>query len=226
MTESAAERTAARAPVTRDRAVRVAVALADAGGIRSLSMRKLAAKLGIEAMSLYYHVKSKEDILNGMVDVVFGEIELPVAGEDWRTAMRRRAISARAALMRHPWATTMLEAGTTPGPATLRQHDSVIGVLRTAGFSVALAAHAFSLLDSYVYGFVSQENALPFSTPEESSEVTRSIMSRFAAEEYPHLTEMAVEYILRPGYDHGGEFEFGLDLILDALEQRLPARTD
>jgi AcrR family transcriptional regulator len=210
---------APRIPLNRQRVLGAAVALADRGGVRSLSMRKLAHELGVEAMSLYHHVANKDDILDGIVDVVFSEIELPSGDADWKAAMRQRAISAREALLRHPWATGLMESRSTPGPATLRHHDAVLGILRTAGFSVELAAHAFSVLDSYIYGFALQEANLPFDTPEETAEVAQAIMAEFPAEEYPHLTEMTVEHVLQPGYDYGNEFLFGLDLILDGLDR-------
>jgi len=210
-----------RLPLTRERVLAAAVALADRGGIGSLSMRKLAQELGVEAMSLYHHVANKDDILDGLVDVVFGEIDLPSGEEGWRAAMRRRAISAREALRRHPWATGLMESRPTPGAANLRHHDAVLGVLRGAGFSVELAAHAYSLLDSYIYGFALQEASLPFHTPEEAAQVAQAIMAEFPASEYPHLTEIAVDHVLQPGYDYGNEYLFGLDLILDGLERAL-----
>jgi AcrR family transcriptional regulator len=212
---------APRLPLTRERVLAAAVALADRGGIESLSMRKLAQELGVEAMSLYHHVANKDDILDGLVDVVFGEIDLPTGEDGWKAAMRRRAISAREALRRHPWATGLMESRPTPGAANLRHHDAVLGVLRGAGFSVELAAHAYSLLDSYIYGFALQEASLPFHTPEEAAEVAQAIMAEFPASEYPHLTEIAVDHVLQPGYDYGNEYLFGLDLILDGLERAL-----
>jgi AcrR family transcriptional regulator len=218
-TQTDAAGAAPRRPLSRQRVLRAAVALADRGGVASLSMRKLAQELGVEAMSLYHHVASKDDLLDGMVDVVFGEIELPSGDAGWRAAMRRRAISAREALGRHPWATGLMESRSTPGPANIRHHDAVLGVLRNAGFSVALAAHAYSLLDAYIYGFALQEATLPFHTPEETAEVARSIMAEFPTDQYPYLTEIAVEHVLQPGYDYGNEFQFGLDLILDGLER-------
>jgi AcrR family transcriptional regulator len=210
-----------RLPLTRERVLATAVALADRGGIGSLSMRKLAQELGVEAMSLYHHVANKDDILDGLVDVVFGEIDLPTGEDGWKAAMRRRAISAREALRRHPWATGLMESRPTPGAANLRHHDAVLGVLRGAGFPVELAAHAYSLLDSYIYGFALQEASLPFHTPEEAAEVAQAIMAEFPASEYPHLTEIAVDHVLQPGYDYGNEYLFGLDLILDGLERAL-----
>jgi AcrR family transcriptional regulator len=210
-----------RLPLTRERVLAAAVALADRGGIESLSMRKLAQELGVEAMSLYHHVANKDDILDGLVDVVFGEIDLPTGEDGWKAAMRRRAISAREALRRHPWATGLMESRPTPGAANLRHHDAVLGVLRGAGFSVELAAHAYSLLDSYIYGFALEEASLPFHTPEEAAQVAQAIMAEFPAAEYPHLTEIAVDHVLQPGYDYGNEYLFGLDLILDGLERAL-----
>jgi AcrR family transcriptional regulator len=212
-----------RGRLNRDRVLRAAVDLADQGGIDSLTMRKLGEELGVEAMSLYNHVANKSDLLDGMIDIIFGEIDLPTEDTDWRTAMRRRAISARIVLSRHPWAIGRMESRTTPGPETLRHHDTVLGILRTAGFSVELAAHAYSALDSYIYGFALQAPSLPFDTKQDTerdtAKVTQTIMARFTSGQYPHLTEMAVEHVLQPGYDYAGEFEFGLDLILDGLEK-------
>jgi AcrR family transcriptional regulator len=183
-------------------------------------MRKLGDAVGVEAMSLYNHVSNKEELLDGMVDLVFGEIELPSGGGDWKTAMRERAESARHALGRHPWAIGLMSARTSPGPATLRHHDAVIGSLQTAGFSIAMAAHAFSAIDSYVYGFALQEATLPFGdTEEETVEVVRTMMAQFPADAYPHLAEFTVEHVRQPGYDYSHEFDFGLDLILDGLDR-------
>jgi AcrR family transcriptional regulator len=207
-----------RARLTRERVLAAAVAFADERGIESLTMRKLGEALGVEAMSLYNHVANKDQLLDGMVDIVFSEVGLPSSDDDWKTAMRRRAVSARQVLAHHRWAIGLMESRTSPGPATLRHHDAVIGCLRGAGFSVAMAAHAFSLLDSYVYGFALQEATLPFDTAEQTAELAEMILSSLQPDEYPHLTELAVEHVLKPGYDYGNEFEFGLDLILDGLE--------
>jgi AcrR family transcriptional regulator len=210
-----------RLPLSRDRVLRAAVEVADRGGLGALTMRRLGQELGVEAMSLYKHVANKDEILDGLAEIVVGEIELPAPGEDWRPAMRRRATSARAVFARHSWAASVLESRRNPGPATLRYYDAVIGNLRGAGFPVALAAHAFALLDGFLRGFTGQEQTLSFDTPAELTEVTGSILASFPAEEYPHLAEMAVEHILKPGYDFADEFEFGLDLILDGLERLL-----
>jgi len=206
-----------RAPLSRDRVLRAGVTRADQDGISSLSMRKLGEALGVEAMSLYNHVASKSDLLDGMIDIVFSEIDLPSGGGDWKAAMRRRAISARQVLRRHPWAIGLMESRTSPGPATLRHHDAVLGCLRRAGFSVELTAHAYALLDSYIYGFALQEASLPFGTGEEAAQVAHQISAQFASGQYPYLTEMATEHVLRPGYDFGDEFVIGLDLVLDGL---------
>ena len=228
--DTAGHGAAHRAPLNRDRVLRAAVALADQAGMSALSMRKLGEALGVEAMSLYNHIASKSDLLDGMIDIVFGEIDLPAGtgtgagagagnGEPgWRAAMRRRAISARQVLRRHPWAIGLMESRITPGPATLRHHDAVLGCLRRAGFSLELTAHAYSLLDSYIYGFALQEAGLPFGTGEEAAQVAQEISAQFASGQYPYLTEMAVAHILQPGYGFGDEFEVGLDLILDSLQ--------
>jgi AcrR family transcriptional regulator len=208
-----------RVPLSRDRVMAAAVAFADEHGLAALTMRRLGDALGVEAMSLYNHVANKDELLDGMVDLVFAEIELPSGGTDWKAAMRERAISARRALSTHRWAIGLMESRAAPGPATLHHHDAVIGALREGGFSVEAAAHAFSLLDSYVYGFALQEASLPFETREETAELAEQIMEAFQPGQYRHLTELTVEHVLQPGYDYGDEFAFGLDLILDGLEQ-------
>lgn len=208
-----------RIPLTRERVLRAAIVLADEGGIESLSMRKLGQQLGVEAMSLYNHVANKDDILDGIVDVVVSEIDVPPIRDDWKAALRQRANSARVALSRHPWATGLMESRTNPGPAALRYYDSVIGSLREAGFSIEMAAHAFSALDSYIYGFALQEVSLPFETSDEARDVAEILLEQLPAGEYPHLAEMTTEHAMKPGYDYANEFGFGLDLILDGLER-------
>jgi AcrR family transcriptional regulator len=208
-----------RQPLSRERVMDTAVALADEGGVATLSMRRLGRALGVEAMALYRHVANKSEIIDGIVDRVFAEIELPTDGPDWKAAMRRRAISAREALTRHPWAIGLMESRARPGPATMRHHDSVIRALREGGFSVAATAHAYNLLDSYIYGFALQQRNLPFASPAEVAEVAKGIIESFPAAEYPHLAELTFEHILKPGYDYGDEFEFGLDMILESLER-------
>ena len=211
--------TSSHAPLSRERILRAAVAFADESGIGSLSMRKLGEALGVEAMSLYNHVANKAELLDGMIDLVFSEIDLPADGSGWKTAMRTRAVSARQVLARHRWAIGLMESRRSPGPATLRHHDAVLGCLRRAGFSVELTAHAYSLLDSYIYGFALQEASLPFDTSEETAQVTQQIAGQMPAGAYPYLAEIAAEHVLQPGYQYGGEFEIGLALILDALDR-------
>ena len=216
-----AERDQRRQRLSRERVVDAALAIADADGLGALTIRSLATELGVKPMSVYYHVAGKDDILAALVDVVFGEIELPVPGRDWRPEMERRADSARAVLARHRWAIGLLESRPDPGPANLRHHDTVLASLRAAGFSPELTAHAYALIDSYVYGFALQEASLPFEGRESVGDVAGPIMERMAAGEYPHLAQMATTYYLQPGYDFGDEFRFGLDLILDGLEAAL-----
>jgi AcrR family transcriptional regulator len=206
-----------RVPLTRERLLRGAVTVVDAGGLGALTMRALADEVGVKPMAIYHHVANKEEILDGIIDIVFAEIELPEPGGDWRDAMRRRASSARAVLRRHPWAIALMESRSTPGPATLQHHDTVIGIFRAAGFSVSATAHAYALLDSYVYGFALQEAMLPMEGADDTADLAASIMAEFPAGAYPHLTELAVEHVLQPGYDFGAEFDFGLELILDGL---------
>src|ERR1700716_4685395 len=191
-----------RAALTRERIRRAAICLADRDGIESLSMRTLGHKLGVEAMSLYNHVRNKVDMLDGMVDVVFSEIDLPSSEEEWQTAMRKRAVSARQVFLRHPWAIGLMESRAAPGPATLRHHDSVLGSLRTAGFSIDMAAHAYSILDGYIYGFTLTELTLPFTNsdgPARVAEIAGNIMEGFRPGEYPYLVEMAADRAMKPG---------------------------
>lgn len=211
-----------RVPLSRERVLHCAVTLADEAGIGALTMRSLAQALGVKPMSLYYYVANKGEILDALIDMVFSEIRLPSTMGDWQSEMRRRAGSVRQALRRHPWAIGLLESRTAPGPATLRHHDATLGVLRHAGLSVALTAHAYALLDSYIYGFALQEAALPFTGADTASEVTEPIVELFSAGDYPHLVEIAAEHVLQPGYDFGDEFEIGLNVIIEALARWIP----
>ena len=209
-----------RGRLSKERVLRAAVALADRDGLESLTMRKLAEELGAGAMSLYYHVPNKSRLLDGMVDVVFAEIELPSTDDDWKTAMRRRALSTRAALARHRWAVGWMESRLTPGPASLRLHNAVLGCLREADFSVEMAIQAYSVQDAYIYGFALQEKTVPFETPEESAAVVELQAAQLPslAEDYPYLAEVVVGHVGTSGYDFAQAFEFGLDVILDGLE--------
>ncbi len=218
-TESASK---PRAPWTKAQVLRAAIDLADQRGIEALSMRKLSQALGGGTMSLYNHIANKDDLLDAMIDTVFAEIDLPTHEPSWKTTMRQRGISMRTVMTRHPWAIGLMETRQTPGPATLRHHDSVIGCLLGAGFPLPLAAHAFVAMDSYIYGFALQEKSLAFGTPEETSELARAFLLQFPAKDFPHLAQLTIEHVLQPGYDYGDEYEFGLDLILDGLDRLLP----
>lgn len=215
------------APLSRERIVVTAVALADAGGFRSLSMRNIAAELGAGTMALYRHVANKEDLLDDMVDVVFAEMYVPAIGGRWRHELRERGISARAALQRHPWAVGLMETRMHPGPASAAHHNATMGCLREAGFPFREAVHAYNLLDAYTYGFALQEQTIPFETPEESGDMAASTVGE-RGDAYPYLAEVVVELGKR-GYDYTEEFEFGLDFIVDGLERyrrRIRARRD
>jgi AcrR family transcriptional regulator len=183
-------------------------------------MRKVAAKLRVEAMSLYNHVANKEDLIDGLVDIVFSEIEVPEPGSvDWRTAMRSRALSVRAALQRHRWAVGLMEGRMSPGPANIANHNAVMGCLREGGFEFRDAVHAYSVMDAYIYGFALQERGLPFDTPEETAKVMREQRQNVPSmDDYPYLVETAAE-LEKAGYDYDVEFLFGLDLILDGIER-------
>ena len=215
--KSASSSTPERVPLNRERVLRGAFAVADAGGLGALTIRSLAHEVGVKPMSVYHYVSNKDEIIDGIVDLVFSEIELPSTDGDWLSEMRRRAISARRVLRVHPWAIPLLQSRTSPGEATLRHHNAIIGCLREAGFSVEMTAHAYALIDSYVFGFALSEAALPINGPETVTEVAESMMEYFTPEMYPHLFEFSMEHILKPGYDFGLEFEFGLNLILDGL---------
>jgi AcrR family transcriptional regulator len=206
-----------RARLTRERVLQTALRLADQGGLESLSMRKLGQELGVEAMALYYHFASKGEVLDGIIDLVFGEIELPAMGGDWKADMRRRAISLRDVLARHRWAIGLMESRRQPGPANLRHHDAVIGSLRAGGFTMEMAAHAYSVLDGYIYGFALTKMNLPFNATDDVAQVAETMLQPFPVNEYPNLVAFITEHAMRPGYDFANEFEYGLDLILDGL---------
>jgi AcrR family transcriptional regulator len=207
-----------RTALSRERILRAALAQADKGGLDALTIRTLAEALGVAPMALYRHVANKDDLVDGLVDLVFAEIELPPEGPDWKTAMRRRAISVRDTLSRHRWAIGLMESRRNPGPANLRHHDAVIGSLRQGGFSMEMAAHAYSVLDGYIYGFALTKMNLPFDTSQEIADVAHEMLQPFPVNEYPNLVQFLSEHVMKPGYDYGDEFEYGLDLILDALE--------
>jgi AcrR family transcriptional regulator len=220
-----------RARLTKERVLRAAVALGDRGGLESLTMRKLADELGVGVMSLYYYVPNKDELITGMVDIVFSEIAVPSTDVDWKTAMRQRAISTREALNRHRWAVGLMESRVMPGPASFRVHNAVLGYLREGGFSIEMTIQAYSVLDAYIYGFALQEKTVPFENAEGAAAVAEEQVRQFEAQaeeqqlaaladEFPYLAEVVAGHVTKVGYDFGEAFEYGLDLILDALEKR------
>jgi len=212
-----------RTPLTRERVLHAAIALADERGAQELTMRKLAQQLGVEAMSLYNHVANKDDLLDGMIDIVFSEIDAPAAGGDWKAELRKRAVSTREALNRHRWAIGEMEGRGNHGPSNLRLHDAVLGCLRAAGFSVEMTVHAYSVQDSYIYGFALQQSDMSPESPEDFAAVAQQQMVDYAdtLSDYPHLVEVVGGHVAQAGYDYDTEFLFGLDVILDRLEQLL-----
>src|SRR2546421_7444366 len=213
-----------RPRLNRDRVLAAAVALADDTGIEALTMRTLAQEFGVVPMALYKHVANKDQLLDGMVDIVFAEVDFTSGGADWKTAMRKRALSMRGALMRHRWAIGLMESRMRPGPANLRYHNETMKCLREAGFPFQSAVHAYSAMDSYIYGFALQEKTIGFATPQEAAEVAETRLAMqppSLAEQYPYLLEVVAE-LGRAGYDYAAEFEVGLDLLLDGIEQLRP----
>ena len=207
-----------RLPLSKERVLRAAINLADEAGLESLSMRKLGQELGVEAMSLYNHVANKNDILDGIVDIVVSEIDLPSNGAAWKPAMRQWAISAREVLLRHPWACSVIVSRPRVDSAWLRYFDSAFGSLRDGGFSIEMAHHAWHVLDSHILGFTLQELNSAFDT-EEIPKVAAMFPRQVPTEEYPYITEYITEVFMDSGHDDDFEFKFGLDLILDALER-------
>jgi AcrR family transcriptional regulator len=207
------------AGLSRERVLREAMRLADEHGMDALSMRKLGRVLGAGAMSLYHYVANKEELLDGMVDLVFAEIELPTSEGDWREAMRRQLVSARDVLVRHAWAVTLMESRTNAGPAGLQYREAVTACLRRAGFSIEMTVHANWLLNSCLYGYVLQEVSLPFDTAEDLAEMADEVyMPLLTPDRYPFMFETA-STLLAGGYDHTAEFAFGLDVVIEALER-------
>ena len=205
-----------RQPMNRDRVLAGALDLADQIWIGDLTIRRLAEALDSKPMTIYHHVPSKDEILDGLVDIVFAEIGLPDPDLDWKPAIRARCVSAREVLGRHPWAVPLLESRRSPGPATLAHHDAVVACLRR-GLSVTMTAHAYAVLDAFVYGFAIQESSLP-APGDEMADVADGMIDDQFAEHFPALHAFTMEHVMQPGYDFGAEFDFGLDLILDRLE--------
>ncbi len=211
---------AVRVPLTRERVLGAAIELADAVGIDALTMRRLAQALGVEAMSLYHHVANKDDLLLGMLDVVVQEMELPDEDLPWKVALRRSAISAHEVLVRHRWAGHLLVSGDTGVARSRLQHmDAILGSLRRGGFSVALTDHAYHALDSHIIGFTMWQLSFPFETDEELRAVASDFLHDFPVDQLPYLAEHVAYHLREPSGDEQGEFDFGLDLILDGLER-------
>jgi len=210
-----------RAPLSRERVLETAIKLADEHGLGAFSMRKLADELGVAAMSLYHHVPNKDQWLDAMIDLVFSEIQLPSTDDEWQTAMRKRALSTRAALNRHPWAVGLMEGRTTHGPANLRLHNAVLGCLRGAGFSLEMTVHAYSVQDAYIYGFLLQEADMTPETSDDFAATAEQQMETYkdVLADYPHLVEVVGGHVATAGYDYETEFLFGLDLILAGLDE-------
>ena len=210
-----------RTPLNRERVLRAAIALADERGANELTMRKLAKELGVEAMSLYNHVANKDDLLDGMIDIVFSEIEPPAAGGDWKAELRKRAASTREALIRHPWAVGEMEGRGNHGPSNLKIHDAILGCLRAAGFSIEMTVSAMSVQDAYIYGFALQERDMSSETAEDFAAEAQRQMREYEAllADFPHLVEVVGGHVAKAGYDYASEFLFGLDLIPEGLER-------
>jgi AcrR family transcriptional regulator len=204
-------------PLSRERVLEAALRFADEAGIEALSMRKLADVLGVKAMSLYNHMTNKDDLIDGIVDLVISEIELPDLTIDWKTAMRQRSRSAHEVLLRHPWATLPIVSRVNVGPAMLRYVDATLGCLHAAGFSLEIADHAWNAIDSHIYGFTLQKLNFPFE-PSEYAEAATTGLSLIPAEQYPHLNQLT-HHVMDGRYNGLHNFEFGLDLILDGLER-------
>jgi AcrR family transcriptional regulator len=205
------------ARLSRDRVLRAALDIADADGLEAVTMQRVAHAIDAEPMSLYRHVLNKDDLLDGLIDLVYAEIEVPSPADPWREASRRRAISARDVLRRHPWAVTLMESRARPGPANLAHHEAVLSNLFAAGLSARQATRAYNLIDSYVYGFALQEKALPISSEQDLSTLGPEMLGQLSPGMYPHLEAVAAE-LVGSGFRYADEFEPGLDLILDGLE--------
>ncbi len=214
-----------RAPLSAERVIDGAVALADEIGIDAFTIRKLAEAIDVKPMTIYHHLPNKEAIIDGMVDRVFDEIDLPPTELDWRAAMVVRCRSMRRVLADHPWASPLMESRTNPRPATLRHHDAVLGCLRLGGFSLGLTAHAYATIDAFLYGFALQEATLPATGGAEMDELAGSMVEAMPTDELPHLVEFTLDHVLQPGYEFSEAFEFGLGVILDGLQHAVDAES-
>lgn len=207
-----------RRPLSRQKIGEAAIALADDAGLKAVTMRAVAAQLGVEAMSLYNHVKGKPDLLTEMTDVVAGQIAIPQADGDWRAEMSRRARSAHAVLLAHPWAAELVASNPEPGPRMLAYVEATLACLSRAGFGPVEADHAWNAMDSYIYGFTLQAIRFPFA-PDDYADVARENLDMIPADSFPNLRQLAE---LVAGRQHDGlhRLEFGFDLLLDGLGAR------
>ena len=226
MTHAEAPPIPARTPLTRDRILEAAVDLADRAGIEALTIRRLAMELGVKPMTLYHHVDGKEAVLDGMIDLVFTDIALPDEELEWRDAVRGRCLSAREVLTSHPWSVPLMESRQSPGPATLRHHEAMLACFLESGMSLQLTAHAYAVIDSYVYGFAMQEANLAVQGASGDEDVARQIAAQFSDNQHPHLVRFSTEHVLRPGYQFGDSFEYGLDLLLAGLDAAAQAEAE
>ena len=217
MQDATARRAGRKPRLSREQVLDAALDLADEGGLAAVTMASVGARLSVEAMSLYRHIGNKEEMLDGLVDRVFAEIEVPADARDWRDALRRRAVSAHDALRRHPWAIGLMESRSQPGPATLGHHDAMVALLFRVGFDGRTATRVYNLLDSYIYGFALQEATLPFSSPEEMASMSAEMLAG-VADAYPQLARVQRE-LVASGFDYADEFEAGLDIIMSALPE-------
>lgn len=210
--------------LTKDRVIQAAIRLADAGGLEALSMRKLGRELGVEAMAFYHHFANKSQLIDGMIDSVHGDINVPTGEVSWKEFMQSRAQSAFEVLLLHPWAAPIMEAGVTPGPSTLRDGENCIKRFRTAGFSIPMTVHAVTVLNIYIYGAAEQYARLNFSDSQEAAEFSETIKEQFPIEEYPYLGEIITKHMMKAHYNAREEFEFGLNLILDGISRLEPKK--
>jgi len=213
----------AKTELSRERIIEAAIGMADAGGIDSLSMRRLAQELGVEAMSIYYHVPNKQEILNAIADRVVGEIELPDGAEPWRAALRRLALSARDAFTRHPWAANLVLSGAGTSPARIAYMEAILGTLRQAGFSAAMTDHGYHAIESHIMGFTLWQVGMDLGTADELAALATGFLATLPGGAFPYLEEHVHQHLLPRDPADEGEFAFGLELILEGLERRLAA---
>jgi AcrR family transcriptional regulator len=208
-----------RAPLSRELVLQTAIKLADQGGLESLSMRKLGQELGVEAMSLYHHVANKDDLLDGIVDAVTSEIEVPSEGADWKEAIRRTAISSHDVFVRHRWSCSLMMRRARASPDRMRWMEAVLRTFREAGFSADMTHHAYHAIDSHITGFTLWQVSMPFETKEELVDMAEGLLKEIPVDQYPYVIEHAEQHLAPSSPDGKTEFEFGLDLILDGLER-------